>query len=50
MKTNRPPDSQLHPESLMLRYGYDPELASHSVKPPLYLTSIFSFPAIHSPG
>ncbi|MBX7212873.1 MAG: aminotransferase class I/II-fold pyridoxal phosphate-dependent enzyme [Thermoflexales bacterium] len=32
-----------HPESEMMRLGYDPHLASGSVKPPIYLTSTFAF-------
>jgi methionine-gamma-lyase len=43
MKAKTPPDPHLHPESQMMSYAYDPDLASHSVKPPLYLTSTFSF-------
>ena len=43
MKAKKPADSSLKPESQMMRYGYDPELASHAVKPPMYLTSTFSF-------
>lgn len=43
MKTTEPPDPSLRPETLMMRYGYDPALASHSVKPPIYMTSTFSF-------
>lgn len=43
MKATAPPDSEQRPETLMMRYGYDPRLASHAVKPPLYLTSTFSF-------
>ncbi|MFM2032221.1 MAG: hypothetical protein RLZZ297_986 [Chloroflexota bacterium] len=43
MKAKKPADASLKPESLMMRYGYDPELASHAVKPPMYLTSTFSF-------
>src|SRR5690349_3788630 len=33
----------LHPETLMLNYGYDPELSEGSVKPPVFLTSTFVF-------
>ena len=43
MKAKTPPDPHLRPESQMMSYAYDPDLASHSVKPPLYLTSTFSF-------
>ncbi len=34
---------QLHPETLMLGYGYDPALSEGSVKPPIFLTSTFVF-------
>ncbi len=43
MKATTPPNPDVHPETHMMRYAYDPALASHSVKPPLYLTSTFSF-------
>ena len=33
----------LHPETLMLSYGYDPELSEGAVKPPVFLTSTFVF-------
>ena len=33
----------LHPETLMLGYGYDPQLSEGSVKPPVFLTSTFVF-------
>src|ERR1043165_8594916 len=33
----------LHPETLMLGYGYDPELSEGAVKPPVFLTSTFVF-------
>ncbi len=33
----------LHPETLMLNYGYDPELSQGAVKPPVFLTSTFVF-------
>lgn len=35
----------LHPETLMLGYGYDPALSEGSVKPPVFLTSTFTFPS-----
>jgi len=35
---------QLHPETLMMSYGYDPALSEGSVKPPVFLTSTFAFP------
>lgn len=34
---------KLHPETLMLGYGYDPNLSEGSVKPPVFLTSTFVF-------
>jgi methionine-gamma-lyase len=34
---------RLHPETLMLSYGYDPTLSEGSVKPPVFLTSTFVF-------
>lgn len=36
-------DHVLSPESLMMSYGYDPKLSEGSVKPPVFLTSTFSF-------
>lgn len=36
---------RLHPETLMLGYGYDPALSEGSVKPPVFLTSTFCFPS-----
>src|SRR5206468_12724068 len=33
----------LHPETLMLNYGYDPLLSEGAVKPPVFLTSTFVF-------
>ena len=35
----------LHAETLMLSYGYDPKLSEGSVKPPVFLTSTFTFPS-----
>ncbi|HTR17980.1 MAG TPA: cystathionine gamma-synthase family protein [Acetobacteraceae bacterium] len=40
-KTEAP--AALHPETLMLGYGYDPFLSEGSVKPPVFLTSTFVF-------
>jgi methionine-gamma-lyase len=37
-------DHTLHPETLMLNYGYDPSLSEGAVKPPVFLTSTFVFP------
>jgi methionine-gamma-lyase len=34
---------RLHPETLMLSYGYDPELSEGAVKAPVFLTSTFVF-------
>src|SRR5947208_15577217 len=34
---------KLHPETLMLGYGYDPKLSEGAVKPPVFLTSTFVF-------
>jgi methionine-gamma-lyase len=33
----------LHPETMMLGYGYDPALSEGAVKPPVFLTSTFLF-------
>lgn len=33
----------LHPETLMMGYGYSPELSQGSLKPPVFLTSTFTF-------
>lgn len=33
----------LHPQTLMLGYGYDPALSEGAVKPPVFLTSTFVF-------
>jgi methionine-gamma-lyase len=48
---NRPPrpsptkigNHQLKPQTLMLGYGFDPELSEGSLKPPIFLTSTFVF-------
>jgi methionine-gamma-lyase len=34
---------KLNPQTLMLGYGYDPELSEGSLKPPIFLTSTFAF-------
>src|SRR5919205_3768525 len=34
---------KLHPETMMLGYGYDPALSEGAVKPPVFLTSTFVF-------
>src|SRR5438105_11946543 len=36
-------NQMLHPEALMLNYGYDPQLSEGAVKPPVFLTSTFVF-------
>lgn len=33
----------LHSETLMLNYGYDPQLSEGAVEPPVFLTSAFVF-------
>lgn len=33
----------MHPESLMMSYGYKPELSEGAIKPPMFLTSTFVF-------
>src|SRR5438309_3475271 len=33
----------LHPETLMLTYGYDPQLSEGAIKPPVFLASTFVF-------
>lgn len=38
-------EHRLHDETLMLGYGYDPALSEGSVKPPVFLTSTFTFPS-----
>jgi methionine-gamma-lyase len=48
---NRPPrpsvtqvgNRKLSPQTLMLGYGFDPELSEGSLKPPIFLTSTFVF-------
>src|ERR671910_1757563 len=34
---------RLHPETLMLSFGFDPQLSEGAVKPPVFLTSTFVF-------
>jgi methionine-gamma-lyase len=36
-------NQRVHPETLMLNYGCDPQLSEGAVKPPVFLTSIFVF-------
>ncbi len=33
----------LHPDSLMMSYGYDPHMSEGSIKPPIFMTSTFAF-------
>ena len=33
----------LNPETMMMSYGYDPQLSEGSVKPPVFLTSTFAY-------
>ncbi len=39
------PPTGLRPETLAVSYGYDPQIASGSVKPPIYMTSTFVYPS-----
>ena len=39
------PPTGLRPETLAVAYGYDPQSASGSVKPPIYMTSTFVYPS-----
>ncbi|HEX2804103.1 MAG TPA: methionine gamma-lyase, partial [Sphingomicrobium sp.] len=34
---------RLNPSTLMMGYGFDPELSEGSLKPPIFLTSTFVF-------
>jgi methionine-gamma-lyase len=36
-------EHELHPETLMMGYGYDPELSEGALKPPIFQTSTFVF-------
>jgi methionine-gamma-lyase len=42
--TKAPPPG-LRPETLAVAFGYDPELAMGSVKPPIFMTSTFVYPS-----
>jgi methionine-gamma-lyase len=42
-RNDRIGNRRLHPETLMLGYGYDPQLSEGAVKPPVFLTSTFVF-------
>ena len=39
------PPTGLRPETLAVAFGYDPQSASGSVKPPIYMTSTFVYPS-----
>jgi methionine-gamma-lyase len=39
------PPAGLRPETLAVAFGYDPQSASGSVKPPIYMTSTFVYPS-----
>lgn len=42
-RTTRIGNHELSPRSLMMGYGYDPQLSEGSLKPPIFLTSTFVF-------
>jgi methionine-gamma-lyase len=42
-KKNKIGEHKLKPETLMMSYGYDPQFSEGSVKPPVFLTSTFSY-------
>ncbi len=37
-------EKSLHPESLMMGYGYRPDLSQGAIKCPIFMTSTFVFP------
>ena len=39
------PPSGMHPETLAVSYGYDPEMGMRSAKPPIFMTSTFVYPS-----
>ncbi len=39
------PPSGVHPETLAVSYGYDPEMGMRSAKPPIFMTSTFVYPS-----
>ena len=43
MSIERP--TGVRPETLAVAFGYDPQSASGSVKPPIYMTSTFVYPS-----
>ena len=48
-KTIKIGNRNLAPESLMMGYGYDPQLSEGSLKPPIFLTSTFVFETAADP-
>lgn len=42
-KKNKIGDHPLKPETMMMSYGYNPQLSEGSVKPPVFLTSTFAY-------
>jgi methionine-gamma-lyase len=42
-KKNKIGDHPLKPETMMMSYGYNPQLSQGSVKPPVFLTSTFAY-------
>jgi methionine-gamma-lyase len=42
-KNSKIGDHALRPETMMMSYGYDPQLSEGSVKPPVFLTSTFAY-------
>ncbi len=40
-----PTPRPLHPATLAISHGYDPESASRSAKPPVYMTATFTYPS-----
>jgi len=36
-------EHRLSPESLVIGYGYDPQMSEGSIKPPVFMTSTFAF-------
>ena len=39
------PKAGLHPETLAVSYGYEPDMGMGSVKPPIFMTSTFVYPS-----
>lgn len=39
------PSRKLHPETLAISHGYDPEWALRSAKPPIFMTATFTYPS-----